>query len=256
MEILAAGQNTDAPGTDLPGASPQVLQRSLSILKAQQEAALDGILVVNEERRIVSFNQKFCRLWNVNEDMLTTIRRGDDGPVVNYVLSLMKRPEEFLEKVEFLYTHPEEVSSDEMALRDGRTFDRYSAPITSEEGFSYGRIWYFRDVTERKRAEEALQNEIIERKWAEIELERVLTQSEQVLASISSILITVDEHGRIATWNAAAAAAFGLRTSEALGRRFADCNIGWDWAVILGGASECTARQVPTRLDDLHYLDP
>ena len=74
------------------------------------------------------------------------------------------------------------------------------------------------------------------------ELESVLTQSEQIIASITSILITVDENGLITTWNAAAAAAFGLRTSEALGRRFTECGIGWDWAVVLDGAAQCTAR--------------
>jgi len=238
---------------DEPETSRQALQRSLSVLKAQQEATVDGILVVNEERRIVSFNGRFCRLWNVTENLMAIIRLGDDGPLLNYVLSHMKRPEEFLERVEFLYAHPEEVSSDEIALRDGRTFERYSAPITSEEGFSYGRIWYFRDVTERKRAEEALQAEISERKRAEVELERVLTQSEQIIASIMSILITVDEKGLITTWNAAAAAAFGLRTAQALGQRFTECGIGWDWDVILGGAAECTAQQKPVRLDDIPY---
>ena len=130
----------------------------------------------------------------------------------------------------------------------------HNIPMRDRQGRVSGFVSIIQDVTARKQAEEALQNEVIERKWAEIELERVLTQSEQIIGSITSILITVDENGLIATWNAAAAAAFGLRTSEALGLRFTDCGIRWGWDIILGGAAECAARQKPVRLDDLPYL--
>jgi signal transduction histidine kinase len=65
-------------------------------------------------------------------------------------------PDAFLAQVRHLYAHPDEVSRDELRLKDGRTFDRYSAPIRTAEGVNYGRVWYFRDVTEQKHHEEAL----------------------------------------------------------------------------------------------------
>ena len=111
-------------------------------------------------------------------------------------------------------------------------------------------------IGERIRAEALLQAEITERRWAETELEKVLTQNAQVLASISSILIGVDVDGVVMTWNGAAGAAFGLRTSEALGRRFVDCGIGWDWEVIGAGIAECLAMQKPVRFDDMRCLSP
>jgi PAS domain S-box-containing protein len=147
-------------------------------------------------------------------------------------------------------------SLNDNVTRDGRVIhcEWHNIPMRDRQGRVSGFVSIVQDVTPRKLAEAALQAEVAERKRAEIELERVLTQSEQIIASITSILITVDENDLVTTWNAAAAAAFGLRTAEALGRRFTDCGIGWDWAVILGGAAQCTAQQKPVRLDDIPYV--
>ncbi len=58
--------------------------------------------------------------------------------------------------MKYLYENREEKCREEILLVDGRIFDRYSAPILSVEGKYFGRVWYFRDITERKQAEEAL----------------------------------------------------------------------------------------------------
>jgi len=147
-------------------------------------------------------------------------------------------------------------SLNDNVTRDGRVIhcEWHNMPMRDRQGRISGFVSMVQDVTPRKQEEAALQNEIAERKRTELELERVLTQSGQIIASITSILITVDENDLVTTWNAAAAAAFGLRTAEALGRRFTDCGIGWDWAVILGGAAKCTAQQKPVRLDDIPYV--
>ena len=39
-------------------------------------------------------------------------------------------------------------------MQGERTFERYSAPIHSREGRYLGRVWYFHDITERRRAQE------------------------------------------------------------------------------------------------------
>ncbi|MGH2368881.1 MAG: ATP-binding protein, partial [Chloroflexota bacterium] len=57
-------------------------------------------------------------------------------------------------------------------LRDGRTFDRYSAPVRGADGTLYGRVWFFRDVTERKAAEEARAQLIREQTARESALQR------------------------------------------------------------------------------------
>ena len=129
------------------------LLRSNAMLKAQQEAAIDGILVIDENRRIASYNQRFCELWKIPDQLL---QAGDDQLLLKWMLSQLEHPQEFLNKVKGLYSHPTETSYYELIFKDGRIFDFYSAPVLSPSGGYYGRIWYNRDITERKQAESAL----------------------------------------------------------------------------------------------------
>lgn len=126
-------------------------QKSLS--ESQTEASIDGILVVSEDQKILSFNKRFVEIWEIPEDILAS--RSDEA-ALNHVLQQLIDPQEFHSRVKYLYEHKEERSSDEIRLKDGRTLDRYSAPIKSDQGDYFGRVWFFHDTTEHKRAEEAL----------------------------------------------------------------------------------------------------
>ncbi len=129
------------------------LRRSHALLKAQQEVAIDGILVVDETRRVISYNHQFCQIWQIPESL---VQGGSDQQLLEWVINQLAQPEEFLARVEYLYVHPKETSREEISLRDGRTLDRYSAAIQTQEGEIYGRVWYFRDISDRKQAEEKM----------------------------------------------------------------------------------------------------
>lgn len=132
------------------------LARQRALLKAQQESVLDGILVVDENNEIVSYNERFAELWNVPTEV---VEQGDELPALEYATEQLVDPEEFHEKVEHLYENFEESSRDEIELTDGRVFDRYTTPLHGEDDTYYGRLWTFRDITERIEREAELQGQ-------------------------------------------------------------------------------------------------
>ncbi|MUW14958.1 PAS domain S-box protein [Halorubrum sp. CBA1125] len=126
------------------------------LFEAILETSIDGILVVDANREYVTWNQRFVDMWGVPEELL---QEGAERPALEWVLDKLEHPGEFIEHVEYLYKHPNEKSRDQLQLVDGRTFDRYSGPVVGEDGTHYGRIWFFRDITELKEHEQALAEE-------------------------------------------------------------------------------------------------
>jgi len=124
-----------------------------ALLEAQAETTLDGQLVVDQDRTILYYNQQFADMWDIPETILT--ERSEER-VLEYVLDMLADPAEFREKIEYLYDNPEAESRDEIHLADGRWLDRYSAPVIGEDGTHYGRLWVYRDITERKERERQL----------------------------------------------------------------------------------------------------
>ena len=123
------------------------------LLSTQQETSIDGILVVDENGYIISYNHQFVEMWKITVDLLKTKA---DETLLQFVVSQLVDPQSFLQQVQYLYENRNIISRDELILADGRVFDRHSAAMFGPEERYYGRVWYFRDVTENKRAEIAL----------------------------------------------------------------------------------------------------
>jgi rsbT co-antagonist protein RsbR len=101
---------------------------------------------------------------------------------LGFVVHQLKEPTAFLAKVEALYAQPEASSYDVLELQDGRMIERYSQPQQIDD-ITVGRVWGFRDVTERKSAEDErvrLQEEVIRAQTA-------------ALAELSTPLIPLSE---------------------------------------------------------------
>jgi diguanylate cyclase (GGDEF)-like protein/PAS domain S-box-containing protein len=124
-----------------------------TVLQTQQETSLDAILVVDENAKIISYNQQFIDLWRLSPHMVSA---GLDGPVLQSVANQVENSEAFVANIQWLYEHRNNKSQVEIPLKDGRIIDRHSAPVTGTHGKYYGRIWYFRDITELKKAEAEL----------------------------------------------------------------------------------------------------
>jgi PAS domain S-box-containing protein len=124
-----------------------------ALLEAQSETSIDGILVVNSDGKSILHNKRFGQMWNIPDELLGT---KNDEKMIQHVIDQLEEPEKFLERVRYLYAHKEEKSTDEIRFKDGKIFRRYSSPLVDSEGTYHGRIWYFRDVTDQKKAEQEI----------------------------------------------------------------------------------------------------
>jgi len=143
------------------------LDKSFSLLKATLESTADGLLVVDNSGRIVQYNTRFIEMWRIPHE---TISSGEDDDALEYVKNQLLNADSFLENVRHLYAEPELTSSDILEFKDGRFFERYSQPQRIN-GESVGRVWSFRDITNRKMAE----REIIAAKEKAEESDRLKT---------------------------------------------------------------------------------
>lgn len=138
-----------------------VKQQSLSRLQATLESTADGILVVDLQGRIVDFNQQFAEVWRFPVDLIAQGRKVDliaafnDHQAIAEMLGQLKDPDVFVKRVSEIYTTPHASSFDVLEFKDGRIVERYSQPQRID-GVPVGRVWSFRDVSERKQLEEQL----------------------------------------------------------------------------------------------------
>jgi two-component system, cell cycle sensor histidine kinase and response regulator CckA len=128
----------------------EALRFQKSLLEAQTEAAQDGIMVLSRDGRILSHNRRLVELWRIPADLLGA---DSERNMLNFILDNLAHPKEFIARVSDLQSRPDDVSSEEVLLSDGRVFEHYTAPVRASGRAFYGRVWFFRDVTARKRLE-------------------------------------------------------------------------------------------------------
>lgn len=129
--------------------------RAFSLLQTTIESSEDGLLVVDRNGKICVHNQRFVELWRLPAALMQS---QDDQKLLKFALRQLNEPDEFLTRVKYLYAHPEQESFDVLHFNDGRIFERYSRPQRLDLEI-IGRVWSFRDVTERRSNERLMQGQ-------------------------------------------------------------------------------------------------
>lgn len=82
-------------------------------------------------------------------------------------------------------------------------------------------------------------------------------ETQQLLASISSILVGIDEEICVSRWNKSATDVFDISANDVLGKPFFECGIRWDWTKIIKHITfSQKSKTQPRKIDDLPYVRP
>ncbi len=158
----------------------QDLQFKNALLETEQEASLDGILAVDDNNRILTYNQRFKEMWDITDE---DIFKGYDKLLLMSALDKMVDPDSFLKGIKEFHQNKNSHNHDKILLTDGRTFEQYSAPLKGSSGTYYGRVWYFRDITAQKAAQEQIKTSLTEKELLLKEVYHRVKNNMQVISS-------------------------------------------------------------------------
>ena len=164
--VVSAGQPAHAEGASVQGAAEahrseggehnaDQLATALAMMHATLESTTDAILVTDEANYVREFNEKYIKFWGIPPHMMISAHASE---LWNYISPQLKDPAGYLARLHEIIASAAPETFDVLQLKDGRVFERNSA-IQLIKQQNVGRVWSFRDITRRKRAQDALANE-------------------------------------------------------------------------------------------------
>src|SRR4030088_870427 len=155
------------------------LALSLSMMQATLDSTTDAIVATDLGGNVRDFNEKYAEMMGVTREQLNS---ADVRELRKKFSQRFKDPAQFMARVMEIYATGPAESFEVLELKDGSILERYSK-IQSIDERPVGRVWSFRDVTARKRAEEKLEA-------AKIAAEKASQAKDDFLASLSHELRT------------------------------------------------------------------
>lgn len=134
--------------------STHSLQQSISLARATMDSSADGIVVADNQGKVVELNSKFLLMWGLKKG---NILRSDIFSILNKISKESQDSPRFMKKVKEISEHNESINIDVIKLKDGRAFEFYSQPQKMADK-TVGRVWSFRDISQRINLEEKLQH--------------------------------------------------------------------------------------------------
>lgn len=128
-------------------------EKRASYLHAILNSTDDGILATSIDGHIIEANQRFADLWNIPLELVTNTSYQS---VADLILVQIFDPEKILEEVMRLFT-TREVHTRLVYCKNGKIYERHSVPMLLD-GELLGRVWSFRDITDKLKAETDYKN--------------------------------------------------------------------------------------------------
>ncbi|HUI17129.1 MAG TPA: PAS domain S-box protein [Alphaproteobacteria bacterium] len=130
-----------------------------ALLEATAEASPDGIMVSDATGRYLFWNKRYREMWRLSDDYIRVRQAGP--PLTTELLKpftdQLENADIFVKNSIDILVHgqlPEPIS-DELALKDGRTFIRYAAMVSPSKLPFTAIAWVYRDITEQRRQAQA-----------------------------------------------------------------------------------------------------
>ena len=129
------------------------LEGASADLRATLESTQDGILVTDLAGRIRNFNQRFARLWQIPDKLLS---QRDDDAVLEWMRRSVADPNAYMRRLAAMDDATMLQATDEVRLHSGKVFERVTMPQCSS-GRPTGRVFSFRDITDKLEADQRIE---------------------------------------------------------------------------------------------------
>jgi PAS domain S-box-containing protein len=170
-------------------------------LKTLIMALHTGVLVEDQNRRIILVNKEFCEIFCIPADPVSMIG-WDCSESAEQTKHLFAEPDRFVEGIGTLLENRRLTIGEELWLADGRCFTRDYIPVFLDGNYQ-GHLWNYADVTVRKNAELLLKQR--EEKYT------------RIIENMNIGLLEVDLEGRITYANQSFCRMSGYGTDELAG---------------------------------------
>jgi PAS domain S-box-containing protein len=124
-----------------------------AIMRATLESSIEGVLLVDNNRKVIAANKRFAEMWGLPESVMAL---RDQRAVADAAMKRVKMADVVMSRIDGLYD-TDATLRDELELIDGCMIDRFSAPVRTPDGTKVGRVAFFRDVTAERRAHQQLE---------------------------------------------------------------------------------------------------